>query len=139
MIRMSMPAGYSLFAHKLDRPALFPGHLPIPGYLSLPGPIDRLFDHRNLAFTRNTIPGWALFLKKANGICSPWRGQHILFFKVCVEDCSSHGRFIGDSSVRCTTCKRKGKKNKPNKLLPQRWGSRVRVLGGLIDRGPPAL
>jgi hypothetical protein len=77
-----MPEGQGLFARELDRPALFPGHLPIPGYLSHPRSIDSLVDSRNFSLTRNAVTGWALVLKKAQRILSPWRGQHILFLNV---------------------------------------------------------
>jgi len=77
-----MPEGQGLFARELDRPALFPGHLPIPGYLSHPRSIDSLVNSRDFSLTRDAVTGWALFPKKAERIFSPWRGQHILFLNV---------------------------------------------------------
>jgi hypothetical protein len=71
-----------LFAHKLDRPALFPGYLPIPGYLPPPRSINSLVDSRDFPLTGNAVTDWALVLKKAQRILSPRRSQHVLFFNV---------------------------------------------------------
>jgi hypothetical protein len=60
-----------LFTHKLDRPALIPGHLPIPGYLPTPCSIDSLVDSRDFSLLGNAVTGWALILKKVQGILPP--------------------------------------------------------------------
>ena len=61
-----------LFAHKLDGPALFPGHLAVPGYLPTPRPIDSLVNSRDFPLSINAVSGRALVLKESQRIVSPW-------------------------------------------------------------------
>ncbi len=120
VIRVSTPERREgLVAHKLNRPALFSIHLPIPGDLSHPGLIDSFVNLGNLSLTRNTVTSLALFIEKAKRIASPWRVQHVLFLKVRVENCSARFRFIDNSGVRCTACDREGKRGKDQELAPQ--------------------
>lgn len=71
-----------LLANELDCPTLFPIRLPIPGRLSHPRFIDSSVDLGDLPLTRNTVTGWALFIKKAQRIFSPCGRQHLLFLNV---------------------------------------------------------
>jgi len=54
-----------LFARKFDCPALFPGHLPITGYLPMPRSIDSLVNLRDFALAGDAITGWTFVLKNA--------------------------------------------------------------------------
>jgi hypothetical protein len=62
----------ALFAYKLDRPAPFPGHLTVPGYLPTPCSIDSLLNLRDFSLSINAVSGRAFVIKESQGIVPPW-------------------------------------------------------------------